>query len=238
MAQYDTAFYDTALPIRDDLLAAHQAIVDRWSSPGTWWTALERLAIVEEVRRARDADHVPPPWVHASSVEGLIHDDQVLPAAAIDVIWRLTNHPGTLTIDWYKSIVTWGADAASGVTPFRYTELVAVIAQANCIDRFADGLSMTRASLPEPIEGQPTQLVPDGATQRDHWVPTVNINAPQVIRALSGVPEENKAMFILSDAQYIPIDEMGEFTADRNSLTRMQVELIAARTSKLNECFY
>lgn len=53
MALYDTGLYDTVLPIREDVLAAHQAMVDRWSRPGTWWSASERLAIVEEVRRAR-----------------------------------------------------------------------------------------------------------------------------------------------------------------------------------------
>lgn len=181
---------------------------------------------------------VPPPWVPASSVVGLIDDDQLLPAAAIDVIWRLTNHPGTLTADWYKSTVVETSDVASGIAPSHYTELVGVVAQANCVDRFADGLSISRVSLPEPVKGQPTELVPAGARLRDHWVPTVDIDAPQVIRALSGVPEENTAMFILSDAHYIPIDEMGDFITDRNSLTRMQVELVAARTSKLNECFY
>lgn len=112
------------------------------------------------------------------------------------------------------------------------------MAQANCLDRFADGLGLPRIALREPHDGEPTQLVPDGAMLRDHWVPTVDLDAPQVIRALSGVPAENAAMFILSDAQYIPIDEMGELAADRNSLTRTQVELVAARTSKLNECFY
>ncbi|MGY9075463.1 MAG: hypothetical protein ACKVHU_21230 [Acidimicrobiales bacterium] len=174
----------------------------------------------------------------ASSVDGLIGDDDLLPSPAIDVIWRLTNHSGTLTADWYDSVVEDTGDDGSGITPEHYTELVGVVAQANCIDRFADGPSIARPSLPQPMAGEPTQQIPVGATQRDHWVPTVDIETPQVIRALSGVPEENAAMFILSDAQYIPIDEMGELTADRNSLTRMQVELVAARTSKLNECFY
>lgn len=167
-----------------------------------------------------------------------VNNDHVVPTAAIDASWRLTNHPGTLTADWYESIVAETSDAVSGITASQYTELVGVVAQANCIDRFADGLSIGRAALPEPIEGQPTQLVPDGLMQRDHWVPTVDIDGPQVIKALSGVPEENAAMFILSDAQYMPIALMAELAADRNSLTRMQVELVAARTSKLNECFY
>lgn len=227
--------YETTLPIREDLADAHRTVVDRWAHPGTWWTAVERLAIVEEVRSARDADNAPPPWVAASDVAGLVADDHILPAVAVDAIWRLTNHPGTLTAEWYESIVS---DTGVGITATRYTELVGVVAQANCIDRFADGLSLTRVALPDPIDGEPTMVVPDGAAGRDHWVPTVDIEAPQVIRALSGVPEENIAMFLLSDAQYIPIELMGELTADRNSLTRMQVELVAARTSKLNECFY
>ncbi|WP_428120520.1 hypothetical protein [Candidatus Poriferisodalis sp.] len=51
--------YDTDLPIRSDLREAHAAVVDRWTRPGTWWTAQERLAIVAEVRRARDAAEIP-----------------------------------------------------------------------------------------------------------------------------------------------------------------------------------
>ena len=124
------------------------------------------------------------------------------------------------------------------MTPAHYTELVGGVSQANCIDRFADALSIPRAALPEPTEGQPTQLVPGEAALRNHWVPTVESTGPDVLKALSGVPEENAALYILSDAQYVPVAEMGNLAADRNSLTRMQVELVAARTSKLNECFY
>lgn len=228
--------YDTTLPIRDDLREAHRTVVDQWSHPGTWWTGSERLAIVEEVRRARDTQDVPPPWVSVSAVEGLIDDDHVLPKAAIDAIWRLTNHPGTLTATWYGGITADGEE--SGITASQYTELVGVVSQANCIDRFADGLSLARVSLPDPVDGQPTRLTPDGAMVSDHWVPTADTEGPQVIRALSGVPDEKAAMLLLSDAQYMPIEAMADLATDRNSLTRMQVELVAARTSKLNECFY
>ncbi|MGH1492993.1 MAG: hypothetical protein ACRBK7_26965 [Acidimicrobiales bacterium] len=73
--------YETELPIREDLLSAHGAVVDRWSRPGTWWTGAERLAIVTEVRRARDCETAPPPWVPVSTVEGLVSEDHVLPAS-------------------------------------------------------------------------------------------------------------------------------------------------------------
>lgn len=192
--------------------------------------------MVEEVRRARDAEAAPPPWVAPSTVEGLVADDHVLPSAAVDAIWRLTSHPGTLTADWYATITAGDTDGR--ITAAQYTELVGVVAQANCIDRFADALALARVTLLDPTGGEPTRVTPDGTMLRDHWMPTADTEGPQVIRALSAVPKERAAMFVLSDAQYVPIAEMSDVITDRNSLLRMQVELVAARTSKLNECFY
>lgn len=230
--------YDTELPIRDDLRAAHQATVDHWSRPGTWWTAEERQAIVNEVRRARDTQDAPPAWVRISEFDHEIAQDHVLSTAAIDAIWRLTNHPGTLTVEWCDQVVAGFGDESATMTPQHYTELVSVVAQANCIDRFAEGLALGRPTLGEPVEGEPTRVIPSDSAMRDHWIPTVPMDVPAVAMALSGVPAENQASFDLSDANYLPTAEMFELTADRNSLTRMQVELVAARTSKLNECFY
>jgi alkylhydroperoxidase family enzyme len=230
--------YETELPIRDDLRAAQEAIVDGWSRPGTWWTAEERLAIVTEVRRARDADEIPPPWVRASEVEAAVAEKHLLPAAAVDAIWRLTNHPGTLTVDWCNKVLDGFGDHSAVATPFQYTELVGLVAQANCIDRFADVLSLDRPTLPEPVEGEPSRSVPDGVAMRDHWVPTIASEDREVVKALSGVPAEKAASLQLAAAYYLPAAEMFDLTTDRNALTRVQVELVAARTSKLNECFY
>lgn len=230
--------YDADLPIRSDLRAAHAAVVDRWARPGTWWTAEERLAIVAEVRRARDAAEIPPAWVRASQANGAVPEGHPVPAAAIDAIWRLTNHSGTLTAEWCDMVVDGFGEPCDAVTPGQYTELVALVAQANCIDRFAEGLSLGRPALGGPVAGEPSRTVPDDAAMRDHWVPTVPSEFPAVIQALSGVPAENAAMLLLSDAQYLPVNEMFDLASDRNALTRMQVELVAARTSVLNECFY
>ena len=70
-------------------------------------------------------------------------------------------------------------------------------------------------------------------------MPTAEIQFPNVIKALSAVPAEIDALFILSDAQYVPIERLrADLINDQNSLSRPQIELLAARTSKLNECFY
>ena len=228
--------YDTELPIRDDLGAAHGEIAARWARPGTWWTAVQRAEIVRHVRAARDHrtddGDVLPPWMQPSSIDGLVDPEGPLPAAAADAVWRITNHPGTLTEDWYTSIIDRGVD------PLAYVELVGIVAQANCVDRFADALELPRIKLNEPADGPPGREGAPAAVKY-HWVPTADLKMPNVIKALSAVPAENEALFILSDAQYVPMERVrGDVVSDRNSLTRPQIEVLAARTSKLNECFY
>jgi len=224
--------YTTELPIRDELDAAHGEAMDEWSSAGTWWTGAQRLAMVAEVRRARDADTLAP-WESPSAVDGLIPDGHPLPDAVVDVVWRLTNHPGTLTAEWHASILGRGVEALA------YVEVVSIVAQVNCIDRFADALELDRVPMPEAQPGEPDGQAPAGAEVRLHWVPTVDIGGPNVWRALSGVPSELKARSRLSTPHYLEGRAVfGDVVSDRFSLQRVQMELIAARTSKLNECFY
>jgi len=224
--------YATELPLRPELDASHSEAMAHFSEPGTWWTGSERLAMVAEVRRARTAELLPP-WQAPSELVGLVDSDHVLPAAAVDAVWRLTNHPGTLTSDWYQSIVE------RGIRPLAYVELVSVVSQVNCVDRFADALCLERMPLPEPMGGEPSREVPDGAELRLHWVPTDDVSGPNVWRALSGVPAELAARSRLSTPHYLEGKAVfGDVVSDRFSLQRVQIELIAGRTSKLNECFY
>ena len=88
--------YTSTLPIRQEIQDTHAAAAAHWASPGTWWSADERAAIVDEVRKAWDAEPLPP-WQTPSSTQALADPLRLLPIAAIDVIWRLTNHVTTLT---------------------------------------------------------------------------------------------------------------------------------------------
>jgi alkylhydroperoxidase family enzyme len=63
--------------------------------------------------------------------------------------------------------------------------------------------------------------------------------APNVLRAMSLVPDAVRRMQDLSSAQYIPLDQLANPSADPGrALSRAQIELIAGRVSALNECFY
>jgi hypothetical protein len=58
-----------------------------------------------------------------------------------------------------------------------------------------------------------------------------------VMTALSLVPDEVRTLKDLSAAHYLSPEKMIDLGAGR-SLDRAQIELIAARVSVLNECFY
>ncbi len=221
---------------RTDLVDAHEAVAATVTRPGTWWTGAERRAIALEVRRA--LDHVDlPPWLAPSGQDqdhpAAIPADHPLPAAAVDAIWRITNHPGTLTNEWYTGIVD-GLPSQE-----HYVELVGVVAMVNSIDRFAAIMDLAPVPLPEPQPGNPTNERVDDVAVRNHWVPTAPVKGPNVTKALSAVPADGETRQMLSGSQYVPDGALlGDLDWSRGTIDRRQIELIAAQTSLVNECFY
>ncbi len=224
--------------IRADLQDAHASFVEALGDPGTWWTGAERVAIVDEARRAMEHAQRPP-WEAPSTITGMIGDGHPLPLWAIDAVWRITNHPGTTTADWYASIIEQSdADLTDRDGARSYVELVAVVAPMNAIDRFADVMGLARLPLPAPVAGAPSRHAPESSVQR-HWVPTVNMAGANVFKALSAVPAASAAMRPVSASHYVPEDAIvGDLTWCRDTLSRAQIELVAAATSMANECFY
>ena len=217
--------------LRDDLTQAHRGVIDAVATAGAWWTAAQRSAIAAEVRVA--LDHAEwPAWQAPSTVDGLIDPDHPLPASAVDAVWRITNHPGTLTRGWFDGIVA-GLPSAD-----HYAELVAIVAMVNSIDRLAHYLGLDPVPLVSPAAGEPSQTSPATAEVSSHWVPTTG-KGPMVLRALSCVPADAAVQRRLTEAQYVTADALlGDLNWDRGTLDRRQIELVAAHTSMVNECFY
>jgi hypothetical protein len=80
-------------------------------------------------------------------------------------------------------------------------------------------------------------IAPEDAigTEADLYPPNAVI--PNIVRALSVVPAEARALQMLSASHYLPVEQIVDPTI-RRSLDRTQMELIAARVSALNQCFY
>jgi hypothetical protein len=217
---------------RTDLIEAHGNVMAGLAGPGTWWDGRQRLAIAAEVRRALAHAHLAP-WDVPSAIDGLLNDADPLPPHAADAVWRITNHPGTLTVGWYRDIV------AGFPSPEHYVELVGVVALVNSIDRFAAVLALDPIPLPAPRSGAPSQVRVDGAEVSTHWVPTAPMRGPYVLRALSAVPQDRPLQRELSEAQYLPEGALlGDMDWGRETIDRRQIELVAAQTSMVNECFY
>lgn len=247
MTELDYAAADA--PVRDDLRAAHRLIWSYVGAPGNWWAGAERVAIAAEVRHA-----VRCPLCRArkealspAAVSGEHAHGGALRADVVDVIHRIRSDPGRLSRPWFESVLAGGLDVP------RYVELVSVVTIVTGVDYFCRALGLAPFPLPEPVPGAPSQYRPASAKPGTAWVPMIAPAdasgseadlyppapfIPNIVRALSLVPDAVRIMIRSSDAHYLPVAEIGDPSARRGALDRMQTELIAARVSSINECFY
>lgn len=220
-------------PIRADLIETHQAVIASLGTPGSFWSGAERVAIAATVRTAVEQPDRPP-WYRPAHEAHPQVGETPLPSAAVGAIWRLTNHPSTVTESWCAETIA-GLDE-----PEQYVELLGLVAVVNAIDRFARIVDRPLVELPTPSPGRPTRAFVDGAAVTTHWVPTATgeFNG-MVLQSLTAVPAVETLVHDMAATHYMPIAVMlSEWDYDRGTLDRRQIELVAARTSFNNDCFY
>jgi hypothetical protein len=246
----DTLCYATApVPVRDDLGAAHARAWDALARPGTWWTGAERVAIAAEVRTAttcalcRERTAALSPYTVAG-----VHDGPGdLPAPAVDAVHRVTTDPGRLKRQWFEEI------HAAGLGDGAYVELIGLVTTVLGTDSFCRAIGVGPHALPAPRPGAPSRYRPPTARDEGAWVASIPSGAatgteadlyadipgrvPNVIRALSLVPDAVRTLKDLGAAHYMTTAQMTDLTHGR-SIDRAQIELIAGRVSALRQCFY
>ncbi len=220
------------LPIREKTISSQRMSWQVIANAGRWWTGAERVEIARIGRAARDFEAV---------------GSEILPEPAVYAIQKLVVDNANLNREWYEEII-----ASEGMTEDRYVELVAVVVHALSIDEFHRALGLELEPLPQPISGDPTCNRPAEAEQRASWpqiVPKDGLNpgdemlygpmewGANVISALSLIPENVRWLHDLSEGHYLSFSEMRQPDPLR-AISRPQIELIAARVSALNECFY
>jgi hypothetical protein len=242
------SYAGATIPVRDDLVAAHDRAFARLASAGTWWSGSERIAIAAATRAAArcrlctDRKQALSPQALTGEHDG---GGGGLPASAIDAVHRVASDPARLTRKWLDAILT------RGIGEGRYVELLGVVATMVSIDAFCRGIGAPPHPLPTPCPGEPRRYRPRAARKGEAWVAMLPQGRPEgaesdlwdgrtgnVIRALSLVPDEVRALKDLSRAHYLTLEEMTDLTRGRGALDRRQVELLAARISALRECFY
>ncbi len=225
----------------DDLVRAHAFVLDHVRRPGTWLDGAARVAVAREARRAVACDACRRRKASLSPA-GVDAEHEGVVAAAVH---RIRTDPGRLSRAWFDDVVR-----ELGVET--YVELVALTAFVAGLDAFARARGVPPAPIPDPLPGEPSRHRPSGAAPEGAWVPMVAPEAavgpeaglygdapivPNIVRALSLVPDEARALRALVDAHYVPVARIPDPTA-RRALDRAQIELVAARVSALNECFY
>ncbi len=237
-----------SLIIRDDLATARERAWNRLSSPGTWWSASERLAIVDEARRAsqcglcRRRKGALSPY----TIDGKHDSGGALPENVVEVIHRIRTDSGRLRKAWFDEVM------ASGLTDAAYVEIVGVVATAIALDTFEHALRLPLRQLPTAKPGEPTRHRPKGARKTIAWVATLaqediaeedpnpypDFEPVNIHLAMSLVPEEVAGFFELDQALYLPQAAIRDLDNEYRALTHSQLELIASRIAALNQCFY
>ncbi len=198
-------------PTEDAIRAALTAI----SSPGSFFDGAERVALAEHARAAR----------------GLGAASSSLPPVVADAAARVAAKAMTTRPDHVRA---WEQD---GRDVLAYVELVSVVAQIAGIDSYRLALGAELDKLPEPVPGEPTPVVHPDARVMNAWVPTVGIALAPT--ALSALPNETATKKKLAAEWYLPDDVVHKYDVEPGrEITRPQMELVAARTSWLNECFF
>ena len=235
-------------PVRDDLREAHRFVWEHVASPGTWWTGRERVAIAAETRHAARCAlcRARKEAVSPNAVAGSHDTLGALAHGVVDVVHRISTDPGRLSRAWFAGVIDGGLEET------QYVELVSIVSLVAGIDAFVTALGLAVPALPEPLAGEPSGYRPASAKPGNAWVPTVAAEdatgaegdlyggaafVPNIMRALSVVPDEARALQKSVSALYIPVEQIGDPTV-RRSLDRMQMELVASRVSAMNECFY
>ena len=207
-------FGDAAISIRSEI---SEAFREEWSflaSPGTWFSGEERVAIAAEARLA---------------MAGEGSGDE-LPAAVAGVVRAVAAESPLIRSEWVEGL------AARGVDMPAYAEIIGVVARLSAVDMFHRALGLPLEPLPDPEPGGPSRTTPptDLVFGKSFVPMALMVSIPQTV---SLVPPETVAWQELSDVMYMTFDEMGDPNF-RQALHRTQMELVAARTSQINECFY
>ena len=242
-------YSDADYPIRDDIGAAHRAYWKKLASPGAWWTGAERVAIASESRNALVCGLCSERKTALSSYgsAGKHDHDDLLSEVAVDAIHRIVTDQSRISQKYVNDNVEGGLSKPA------YVELVGVVVATFSIDEFHRSLGLVPEDLPKPHKGQISRYLPKYLTEDMGYVPTIRNQRPEgdeadlwpgdktanVVRALSLVPDAVRDWRELGGAHYLSFDGMQNFGKDDSrALNRMQIELVAARVSAINQCFY
>jgi hypothetical protein len=242
------SFEASTIPVRADLIEAHEKAWAAIAAPGTWLTGAQRIAVAAEIRNAHKCAYCARIKAALSpyGVEGTHASLGELPLPHVELIHRVVSDPGRLTERWSDSVVKAGIDEGT------YVETVGLIAMVMIMDTSHRALGLPLRALPAPAKGEPTRYRPPGAKKKAAWLSLVepedavesdgpmypSPKAGYIYRGLSLVPQSLRDYWALANCHYLPGDVIYKFDQSIRAIARPQVEILAARVSALHQCAY
>lgn len=230
-------YQDQPLPIRESIALSHSDGIAAFAKAGTWFTAEQRLAILAEARQAHLCTLCGKRKTALSPYsEKGEHDSRGdLPDNIVEVIHRLITDSGRLTHSWFTSVLE------TGLSGEEYVEIVGAVSTSIILDGFADALGIAPLEPGGPVTGEPDRVTNEDVFDGGAWLPMLNLTqemtdtglptGPNILRSMGLVPSAIQHFFGVMRSHYALADL--DF-----AITRSQTELIAARVSSLNQCFY
>lgn len=237
-------YADSEYPVAPHIEALHEEELESLTRCGTWWSARERAALAAEARRARCET-----GAQESCGDETTADSVELPEPARRVVRAAAR--GGIEID--RAFCEQAR--ADGLGEEAYVETVGLAARLAHLDVFARGIGVPSRALPAPVDRtEPACERPPVATAEGFYtasVPSAPAGgelaesifgpgpAPNILRSLSLVPEEARRLNKVMDTEYFSLETI--FDLDYSSLpavSRRQIEIVAAKVSALNQCFY
>jgi hypothetical protein len=239
-----TLYTDTTLPVPAETELLHEDELLSFARAGTWGTAAQRTAIAAEARKARTEARI-----QESIGDEALADIVELPEPARRVA---------------RSVALGGIDIdrefceqaqADGLTEGAYVEIVGLVARLAHLDVFARGIGIPSRELHEPSEDKPPSMSRPSEAKKEGFftasIPSApeggelavelfgSDPAPNILRSLSLVPDEARRLNTVIDQEYFSLETIFDLTySSLEGISRPQLELVAAKVSALNQCFY
>src|SRR6476659_4751952 len=111
------------VPVRADIVGAHNDAWRRLAGPGTWLNGATRVAVAAEVRSAPECEFCGrrKSALSPTAISGRHDSLGVLPDRIVEQIHHIVTDPGRLTRRWFEAVV------AAGTSDAEYVEIVGVI---------------------------------------------------------------------------------------------------------------
>lgn len=215
---------------------SHRIALEEIAGPGTWLDGQTRNQVLLESRHAHDCilcqtrrKALSPYGIDGS--HDIITD---LPAGYIEVIHRISNDSGRLTQSWFNQVT-------EELPAEEYIEILGIVACGVIIDTFATG---TGQPLPAPLEhskGEPTRISNPNVIDNGAWLSILDVKLEPSDTGLPSTPNIARAMGLVPSAIDLFFKVMRNHYRLANlafDLSRSQTEMLAARVSSLNQCFY